>query len=76
VKADVKKTRLSQDQDADCPAPADFSAGTPPPCASGIAKLKPEKSNGSRMILPRGSDEINKNETHNNEPTYEKKDIH
>ena len=41
----------------------------------GTAKLKSEKSNGSK-ILPRGSDEINKNETHNNEPTYEKKDIH
>jgi hypothetical protein len=76
VKADVEKNQLSARPGRSYRTPAGFSAGTPPPCASGIAKLKPEKSNGSRMMLPRGSDEINKNETHNNKTTYAKKDIH
>jgi hypothetical protein len=67
-----KKTRIQQDQNA---ALRLLLASAPERLSKWHRKTQPEKSNGSR-ILPPGSEEINKNETHNNKPTHAKKNIH
>jgi hypothetical protein len=75
VKADVKKNRFQKDQDT---AVGLLLASAPERLlhAQAASQNLSQKSLTAPGFLPRGSDEINKNETYNNKPTYAKKDIH